>query len=132
LNKISRCKSLLVTTKLGRQVALGIRSKQFGAATAVIAVATLSIASLESADRILLHAPFGLRALRIALGPVTGWVEAARSGSICAALWSLIPATAFSLGGFALWITTRQWPWLVIAKAVWIAAGFYYAVAMWL
>jgi hypothetical protein len=109
---------------------VGERVKGGAVALVVVVLASLWLASRESTNQILVDAPLGLTALRVALGPVTGWVEAARTGSIRMALWGLLPATVFTVGPLALWVTSRAWLWLVVATAVWVAVGYFYAVAI--
>jgi hypothetical protein len=68
----------------------------------------------------------------IALGPAAGWFLAAKSGHVVSALWSLIPATVFSVGPLLLWFRVRAVFLLVVAAFAWVASGYFYSVVMWI
>ena len=110
---------------------MGARAKGFAGALIFIALASWWLASRDRSSEILQHHRVGTTALWIALGPLTGWITAIRLGSIIKALWSLVPATLFSVGPLILWIRGRAWPWLVVASVVWLASGYFFAVAIW-
>jgi hypothetical protein len=111
-------------------MAASVRVREVSAAVAVSAVVSFWLASRESTSRIV-NQPLGLIVLRVALGPVTGWIEAAQQGSTRTALWGLIPATIFTAGPLCIWVASRARLWLVIGTIVWIAAGYFYAIAIW-
>jgi hypothetical protein len=113
-------------------VSVGERAKQLAMSAVVVALASVWLASRESTHRILLtDAPLWFTSLRVGGGPLTGWAQAAMSGSILMALWGLVPATFFTVGPLVLWARLRSWFWLAVATLAWIAAGDFYAIAIW-
>ena len=107
------------------------RFKVLLGAVVVLFAVSAWLASRETTAEILMHPPVIAVTVRIALGPIGGWIQAITDGAVLTALWSLVPATLFSVGPFALWMARRGVCWLTVSMAVWIAAGYLYAVAMW-
>jgi hypothetical protein len=115
---------------VGQTLAIWKRIVGLGCAATVTVVASFLFAPGESTVGIVIDPPLGATALGIALGPVTGWIETVREGSVLMALWTLVPSTAISFGSLFLWIRGRSWLWLAVATATWIASGYFYAVAV--
>jgi hypothetical protein len=116
---------------VGQTEVMGERTKTFFGALFAVAAASAGLGSCDSTNRILVDPPFLRTMAWIALGPMTGWIGAAHDNHLSSAFWSLVPATLFSLGPLVLWIRSRYLFWLVVATFVWVLAGYFYAVAMW-
>jgi hypothetical protein len=101
-----------------------------GTVLAVVSVSAF-VASRESTTQILGRQSTLSLTSFISLGPLAGWILATRQGAILSALWSLIPATVFSVGPLLFWLSTRRTAWLIIATLMWLAAGYYYSVVIW-
>jgi len=111
---------------------IGKRGKSLLVAVMAVIAVSAYLASRESTAQILGGRPSLLTISGvISLGPLAGWILAARDGHAFSALWSLLPATVFSVGPLLLWISTRKTLLLVIASAVWVVAGYFYSVAIW-
>lgn len=113
-------------------MALGERFKGTLGALVVAYLAGLWLASLESTKRILGgEPPLALTALRVALGPLAGWIEGALAGHLVAGLWVLAPATLFVGWLLGIWFMVRSWLMLAIATFVWISIGYFFAIAIY-
>lgn len=94
-------------------------------------VAGLLIASSESTKKIIGEAPIALTALRVASGPLVGWVEGVIAGNVLTALWFLLPGTLFIGWLLGIWFMTRSWLALGATTLVWIAMGYFFAIAIY-
>jgi hypothetical protein len=88
------------------------------------------LASRESTAEILVGSSVLTVTAFISLGPLGGWILAAKAGQAFLALWILLPATIFSVGPLVLWITTRRLFLLVIAVTVWVVSGYFFSVVI--
>jgi hypothetical protein len=101
-----------------------------GAIVAVVALSAFA-ATREGTARLLGNRASFATVGGIAMGPVIGWILAITGGWVLTGLWSLVPATLFTVGPVALWAKNRGIGWLACAVAAWVASGYLYTVAMW-
>jgi hypothetical protein len=115
----------------GRQGMLRGRTKILLVTMVTVVAVSALLASLKSTAEILMNTPILTTMVRIAIGPIIGWILAVERGEVLRALWSLIPMTLFSTGSFILWMVRGKLGWLVLSAALWVASGYLYAVAIW-
>jgi hypothetical protein len=71
--------------------------------------------------------------LAIALGPISGWCEAWRTGEIKRAFALLVTMTLVTLVPLAIWIRRGGHSGLLgLATFLWFVSGYYFVVGMWI
>jgi hypothetical protein len=96
-----------------------------GTAVASIVIAAATVRS-EEVGR------FAVMSALIFLGPGAGWILAWLHGELIGALALLVPVTVVCAVPFAGYILWPSAIWLAFASLLWIAAGYFFTVAIWI